>query len=145
MEEIKVLQDNDIAITTHRIVWGDDVYQFADIHEWFPVRNDDWKGVAVSIAVGLLGISVHAAWAAVTALLFFLLGAWMWRNRKDEIVLKLNDGTERRLGIQANRTRFDEIVQALIKSDEIVDGYEQGLKHAEAHGARSEIDHLPKA
>jgi Family of unknown function (DUF6232) len=145
MEERKVLQDNDIAITTHRIVWGDEVYEFASINEWFPVRNDDWKGVAVTVAIGLLGLWVHAAWSLVTALLFFWLGAWMWRNRKDEIVLRLNDGSERRLGVHRDRTRFDAIVQAMVKSDEIVDGYEQGRKHAQANGARTEIDRMPEA
>ena len=143
MEEQKVFQEDDIAITTHRIVWGDDVFWFSDVEHVLFLDNDTWKALAFGIIVGVIGLAIAKPWSVVVGLVVFSLVLWIWINRKDEILIQFEDGRERRFILKSKTGLYSRIREAKNRRDALVRDVVAAGNRSKANAARSEIDSLP--
>ena len=143
MEEQKVFQEDDIAVTTHRIVWGEEVFWFEDLEHVLFLDNDTWKALAIGIIVGLVGLAIAQPWSVVVGVAVFGFFLWIWINRKDEIMVQFRDGRERRFILKSKTGLYNRIREAKNKRDALVRERVTADNREKANAARSEIDNLP--
>jgi hypothetical protein len=144
MQESKLFREGDVAITTHRLVWGDIVVDLNDI-KYMSFDHDDKWGMAATFAalcVGLLMIS--QSWARVASIAFFSLAIMVIYFKNDAVVLKMKDDRELRLTVKRDRSKFKRIEEALKKQQSMARKENSEVKREVAGLNLQEIDRLPE-
>lgn len=145
MQEQKIFQEGDYAITTHRLVWGETVLEMVEVDSVYFEYDDWWKGTGIAVLVGLVFLAIGATWSIVVGLLS-LLGAWfIYNERADTLHLTMRDGNKHRLGIKRNRVLFKALNHAITKALAILTDEIHRMREDESKEAMAAIDDLPQA
>ena len=144
MEEQTLLRENDIAITTHRVVWGKlGAIDLSDIDQAFVLRDDWWKGSATCAVIGVILIYVGATWSVIGGLLLFGAGYYFWKARSDKLVLVANSGAETDLTISNEPPGLaSKVDKALRERVRLIREFNENYRAKSAQAALSEIDDL---